>query len=118
MRTEMIKVRSKGKVVEEVDVELFNEVSEAIEAKGEPIVLRWLNQQYKTDQVNAVRAKYNRPGSKKLLRKLVMEKGLVTPEEASVALEDGFEAFIALVDTHLAEAQEMVEAGEVEEIEE
>jgi len=105
-----VKVRSKGKVLKEVMVDQYDNLAEALEKQGEVACLSFINNGVKTKAMNNIRGEATGTKSKKLLRRLVMERGLVAKKEIDAALkqEDGFEKLRVLLDSKIPELEKQL----------
>lgn len=111
-----VKVTSKRKLLETIDVEVFASIEEAIEGYNgnEASVLKLINQQHKATKTNQTRAKYTKPEGKKRLRSLAMQ--IVPKEEMDEALASGnLQNFTDLLDKYVPMVEEKLESGEITE---
>lgn len=64
MQTETVEVKSKGEIVDTIEISQFDSIDEALqELGGEEKVLELVNRQYKSDLTNAARSAKTRSAS-------------------------------------------------------
>jgi hypothetical protein len=114
--TKKQKVTLKGKELTVLDIPQAESVAEAVSMWGEADVLKLVNRQFATDQMNLARREATPASSKKRLRAIaasmipkdVLQALIATTEPLKVQ-----EAFNKLVDDYIPAAEEAVSNGTV-----